>query len=287
MQPEFVRYYLLASKKYAESLSSGTTFLELSGARAKQLLLPVAPANEQSHIVAKLDELFSQIEKGEENLRRVQALVKQYRQSVLKAAVTGELTRDWRARQSTGGETGEQLLARILDARRAAWEAAEREKMKAKGKPPKDDKWKAKYKEPVAPDTTDLPDLPERWVWASLEQISWSSNYGTSSKCSYEGKHSPVLRIPNIRAGALQFDDLKYANTSLNLQKLDFLGVNDHLVIRTNGSRSLIGVGATILEAPSQSTYFASYLIRFLYHHRKNNGQLLTSLKRSTWELSS
>ena len=39
--------------------------------------------------------------------------------------------------------------------------------MKAKGKAPKDDKWKAKYMEPVAPDTSDLPELAEGWCWAT------------------------------------------------------------------------------------------------------------------------
>jgi len=55
----------------------------------------------------------------------------------------------------------EQLLQRILKERRTHWEQAELEKMQAAGKPPKDEKWKQKYKEPVAPDVSDLPALPE------------------------------------------------------------------------------------------------------------------------------
>jgi type I restriction enzyme S subunit len=43
--------------------------------------------------------------------------------------------------------------------------------MHAKGITPKDGKWKAKYVEPVAPDTTDLPTLPEGWCWASVDQV--------------------------------------------------------------------------------------------------------------------
>lgn len=45
-----------------------------------------------------------------------------------------------------------------------------RTKMKAQGKPPKDDSWKLKYKEPVAPDTSDLPELPDGWCWQSFGQ---------------------------------------------------------------------------------------------------------------------
>ncbi|WP_324293024.1 restriction endonuclease subunit S [Pseudodesulfovibrio indicus] len=130
------------------------------------------PTSEQSRIVSKIEELFSDLNKGEENLRRVQALIGRYRQSVLKAAVTGELTRDWREQQKGSIETGEQLLKRILKARRAAWEEAERAKMQAKGEKPKSDKWKERYKEPVGPDTSELPELPDGWVWATVEQLA-------------------------------------------------------------------------------------------------------------------
>ena len=58
----------------------------------------------------------------------------------------------------------------VLTERRARWEAKQLAKFKAQGKaPPKD--WQKKYPEPVQPDTTDLPALPEGWVWASVEQL--------------------------------------------------------------------------------------------------------------------
>jgi len=47
VSPEFLRHYLLASKDYAESLSSGTTFRELSATRMKELEIPLAPPAEQ------------------------------------------------------------------------------------------------------------------------------------------------------------------------------------------------------------------------------------------------
>ena len=80
----------------------------------------------------------------------MQKLVERYRQSVLKAAVTGELTRDWREKNKGKLESGEALLARILKARREAWEKAELDKMKAKGITPANDKWKQKYRGAVA-----------------------------------------------------------------------------------------------------------------------------------------
>ena len=61
-------------------------------------------------------------------------------------------------------EPADQLLTRILKERRTTWEAEQLAKMEAQGKAPKDDKWKAKYKEPAGPDTSELPELPEGWV---------------------------------------------------------------------------------------------------------------------------
>ena len=103
-------------------------------------------------------------------LERVRRNLTRYRASVLKAAVEGRLvpTEAKLARaEGRSYEPASVLLERILAERRRRWEEAELAKMKAKGKVPKDDKWKAKYVEPIAPDTSELPDLPEGWCWAT------------------------------------------------------------------------------------------------------------------------
>jgi type I restriction enzyme S subunit len=76
---------------------SGTTRLKLTQAAMVEIELRVPPAPEQQRIVSRIEELFSEIDEGERALERVGQLVRRYRQSVLKAAVTGELTREWRA----------------------------------------------------------------------------------------------------------------------------------------------------------------------------------------------
>ena len=115
--------------------------------------VPIAPLNEQRRIVEKIETLFARLDKGEEALRAVRTLLARYRQSVLKAAVTGQLTADWRAENAHRLEHGRDLLARILQTRRDTWQG------------------RGKYKEPAAPDTSDLPELPEGWVWASLDSL--------------------------------------------------------------------------------------------------------------------
>ena len=198
------------------------------------------------------------------SLKRARALLKKYRQAVLKAAVTGELTRDWRERHKGEiRETGADLLQRILKARRAAWEAAELKKLRAKGQRPKDDRWKQKYKEPAPLDTTGLPALPEGWVWASLDQLSWDSCYGTSSKCDYSFGGPPVLRIPNVRDGYLSLERLKNASADLQIEPQELLEQGDMLIIRTNGSLDLLGRASVLTQKMGMSAYFASYLIKF------------------------
>lgn len=262
----YLFYQLMGDRHRLVDQGQGGTQLNISQTILKSHEVPVAPSSEQKRIVSKLDELFSRINEGERALEQVSKLVERYRQSVLKAAVTGELTRHWREARKVAGqsiESGETLLTRILTARREAWEADELAKMKAKRITPKGDAWKKKYEDPMPPDTTGLPDLPEGWVWASLSQLSRSSSYGTSSKCSYEKTGIAVLRIPNIRSGRLDFSDIKYAAPDLDIADNSLLSYGDLLVVRTNGSASLIGVGCVVTDSTPMPCYFASYLIRF------------------------
>ncbi|MGH8726678.1 MAG: hypothetical protein ACREV9_00650 [Burkholderiales bacterium] len=91
-------------------------------------------------------------------LERVRGKLKLYRASVLKAAVEGALTAEWRA-QHPHTEPAPELFKRILGERRRGWEEEQLHKFKDKGQgPPKN--WKARYKEPVAPDTTNQSELP-------------------------------------------------------------------------------------------------------------------------------
>lgn len=249
--------------------------------------IPIAPEAEQTRIVEKLEELLSDLDAGVAELKAAQAKLAQYRQSLLKAAVAGALTADWRAARESvrpepvegrpssthastsaartdKGETGAALLARILTERRTRWETRQLAKYAEQGKtPPKG--WQAKYSEPVAPDTTDLPELPELpegWVWASLDALVAESSYGTSVKCSYESDETPVLRIPNVSGGKLDLRDMKRSIQALPLDEGDYLTIGDILVIRTNGSIGLVGRAAAVTEILPAPHYFASYLLR-------------------------
>lgn len=223
---------------------------------------PLPPLAEQARIVAAIEQQFTRLDNAVASLQSARARIKQYRASLLKSAVEGELTKDWRAAHP-GEETGEQLLMRILAERRTRWEEEHLAKTRERGITPKDDKWKQKYQEPQGPNVGELPALPEGWCWANLGQAIARSEYGTSVKCDYNAQGVPVLRIPNIAAGAIDLTDMKYAVKAIDIDKDSALQVGDLLVCRTNGSINLIGKAALIKTPLEPFHSFASYLLRF------------------------
>lgn len=94
--PEYIRYYLISAKDYAESRASGTTFMELSGARVAELSIPLAPIPEQKRIVAKVDGLTARTARARADLDRIPTLIARYKQRLLALAFSGELTAAWR-----------------------------------------------------------------------------------------------------------------------------------------------------------------------------------------------
>jgi len=84
--PEYVRYYLLSSVDYADSLASGTTFREISGKRVAEMAFPLAPLAEQRRIVTKLDVLTAGLARAREDASRGLALSKKMRYAVLEQA---------------------------------------------------------------------------------------------------------------------------------------------------------------------------------------------------------
>lgn len=90
----YVYYFLKASKQEAEKVASGTTFKEISLKSFSELSFPLPPLQTQQSIVSKIEELFSELDQGIEDLKTAQQQLKTYRQSVLKWAFEGKLTND-------------------------------------------------------------------------------------------------------------------------------------------------------------------------------------------------
>ena len=176
--PLYILYFLRSVAHELSEMGTGTTFKAISGSDLRSIEIPLAPPDQQKLIVAEIEKQFSRLDEAVAALKRIQANLKRYKASVLKAAVEGKLTEEWRSRRGTlqraptKDETGTDLLKRILIERKKKWEEDYIKKyVGTHGHAPKDDSWKKKYKEPVPPDTSNLPELPKGWVWATLPQL--------------------------------------------------------------------------------------------------------------------
>jgi type I restriction enzyme, S subunit len=180
--------------------------------------IKLPPETEQYRIVDALESYLTRLDAAEAALKRVQANLERYRASVLKAAIEGRLVpteAELARREGRDYEPAPALLDRILAERRRRWEEAELAKMRAKGKAPKDDRWKAKYKEPTAPDFSGFPEIPRGWVWALLPQLGELSR-GVSK---HRPRNDPRLlggSFPFIQTGTVRSADgliLSYEDT--------------------------------------------------------------------------
>ena len=225
---------------YASANSAGVNLPRISAKRLAEYRFRLAPVPEQHRIVAKIESLFAKLDEGVAALKRAEANLERYRASVLKSAVEGRLTEQWR-RENPPEETGPELLARILAERRKRWEAEQLAKFEAKGrKPPKN--WKTKYKEPVSPDTSTLPELPEGWCWATVDQVAAVTGGLTKNPARNRLPiRYPYLRVANVYADELRLDDVRTIGVSESELDRVILRPGDLLVVEGNGSADQIG----------------------------------------------
>ncbi len=93
IEPKYAYYTLQTIKLPEKGYSRHFKFLKSSR-------FPIAPLNEQQRIVAKLDNLFACTGRAREELARIPKLIERYKQAVLAAACSGQLTADWRKDQN-------------------------------------------------------------------------------------------------------------------------------------------------------------------------------------------
>ena len=262
IDPRYLEAYLQSSEAQAaiDVMKTGgnESGLNLTHGRFCELLIPVAPLEQQKRIVAEIEKQFSRLDDAVANLKRVKANLKRYKAAVLKAAVEGKLTEEWR-KQHPDIEPASKLLERILTERREKWEEAELAKMKAKGKAPEDDKWKKKYKEPDCPGIVDFI-IPQSWSVATVQQLAERVQYGSSSKTNEDESGIPVLRMGNIFEGELTLEKLKYLPPNHN-EFPELLIDDDDLLFNRTNSPELVGKTAVYKGKPTPCS-FASYLIR-------------------------
>lgn len=234
-QPDFRRVARQSMTGTAGQLRVPAKWLSWAG-------VPVPPRAEQSRIVEKLEELLSDLDTGVAELRAAQRKLAQYRQSLLKSAVEGTLTADWRAARGKPKETGAELLQRILKERRARWEQKQLAKFAAQGKePPKD--WKTKYQAPVTPDVADLHTPPATWTWASLDQVAADTLIGLDRGQEHQSASGSVgyIKMNNVSMdGEVDMDRIVRIDAN-NDEASRYEVIQKDLLFNTRNSKELVG----------------------------------------------
>ena len=229
------RYVLLFFRYFEAQLASkgtGTTFKAITQDVVKNLEIPIPPIPEQERIVARIEELFSQLDAGVETLKKTKAQLAVYRQAVLKEAFEGHLTSDWRKNHSSDLNI---VLSKI-------------EENKAKKHKSEDYHYEV---------SIPLSTLPDGWRWVFVGDISKGPEYGTSQKSLKTGK-VPVIRMGNLQNGEIVWDDLVFSNDESEIEKYR-LANGDVLFNRTNSPEL---VGKTALFRGEREAIYAGYLIK-------------------------
>jgi type I restriction enzyme S subunit len=196
-------FYRVQSQSFIDDMCSklqGVVYPAIRPADVLGHAFLVPRLEDQRKIVAAIEAHFSRIDAAEQGLKRVQAKLKHARASVLKAAVEGRLVLTEAALARAEGrryEPASALLARVLAERRARW--AERGE-------------RGKYKEPVAPETEGLPELPEGWVWATTDQVCAAIADGDHLPPPVTESGVPFLVIGDVRSGRLDFAKCRYVS---------------------------------------------------------------------------
>lgn len=216
------------------------------------MLIPLPPPAEQRRIVARIDALFAEIAEGEAALAAARDGLETFRRALLKAAVTGELTEDWR-KANPVSETGQDFVARV---------AADRAgKVGTKGRGPRS-------AAAGQLDISRLPKLPDGWTWAPLEElvIDGPTN-GYSPKKSTDGSGSLALKLTATTKGYLDLTERAVKSLSETIAPGSdlFLRSGDLLFQRGN-TIEYVGIAA-IYEGPLDTYVYPDLMIRVRTGH--------------------
>jgi type I restriction enzyme, S subunit len=224
---KFLFYYLSSDyfAKIKDELCSGSTQSALNDTNAKKIKVPLPPLKEQKLIVEKLDEIFSEIYNGIENLTVAKEQLKIYRQSLLNDAFNGKLTEDWRKKNSDKIITPDDIIKNLKEEHDKIyanqikeWEKAVNVWEKA-GKIEKKPLKPKKQKQPseiISQDLKLFPLIPSQWTWIKLGNIAYSIKDGPHYSPKYVNDGIPFISGGNIRPYGVDFKNVKYISKELH-----------------------------------------------------------------------
>jgi len=215
-QKDFFAYLLISLESSIIQIAKGMGVQNISSKDIEQLKIPIPPLETQQAIVNKIESLFNEIDEGIGRLKTAAQQIQQYRQSLLKNAFNGELTKEWRSKHADALPSENELLAQIQTTREqhhtqqlADWQTAvsQWEQNGKEGKKPSKPKaptQAVKFEENVT-------DLPRGWGVVKLENIA---DIGSGMSVSASRKlENPItvnyLRVGNVQRGYLDLKEIK------------------------------------------------------------------------------
>jgi type I restriction enzyme S subunit len=266
VDPKFVAFKLLldGSRHFANNAQQVVGMASISQPQLAAFPIPLPPLAEQKRIVAKIEELFSELEAGEESLRVARRQLGVYRQSLLKQAFEGHLTAKWRTQNPAKLESPAQLLARIQSARQARyeqqlkeWEKAVREweELGETGrKPPKPSKPEAQALTPI-PASEQLAERPSGWCWLAIEHVvaSGPTNGYSPTSVSFPTA-TKAITLTATTSGRFDGSHFKYIDQVIPPASELWLRDGDILIQRGN-TLEYVGVPALYRGKANQFIY--------------------------------
>ena len=208
-------YYFVSSERFRAAAEHNMTGAvgqrRVPAPYLSEQRIPIAPSAEQRRIVGKVEDLFSELDKGVEALTTAREQLKGYRQSALKHTFEGKLTEDWRKQRNSELVSSVDLRARLAMERQAYhqrlvrdWTGRVQKWEVAGSKGPKPSRVRVLQSiNPLSQDVLDeLPWLPEGWVWERLAWMTCGVDYGTAAKSAKVGA-VPVIRMGNLQNGRI------------------------------------------------------------------------------------
>lgn len=220
----FFKYLIDHLQLVKKDRSTAVPGLSRDDYNATEVLVP--EPEQQRLVVAEIEKQFSRLDEAVANLKRVKANLKRYKAAVLKAAVEGKLTEDWR-KQHPDVEPATKLLERILSERRAKWNG------------------RGQYKEIPVPDRTNLPPLPNTWTWSSVETICSDVVDCPHSTPKWEATGRVCLRTTEFRPGRLVLADVRFVSQSTYEKRIQRLKPRENDVVYSREG-GILGVACMV-----------------------------------------
>lgn len=262
--------YLFNFLRYARlelaGLGKGATQQNISQTVIKAFPFPLAPVNEQKRIVAKIEQLFSELDNGITALKTAREQLKIYRQAVLKHAFEGKLTAKWREKNADKLKSPEQLLAHIQQERESRYQHQLNDWKIAIKAWESDGKEGKKPGKPKAPEKVQFEgakfQIPSCWATTKLGLVTEVSGGLTKNqKRNTLSRKMKYLRVANVYADRLLLDDVQEIGVTEAEEVKVLLALNDLLVVEGNGSVEQIGRVA-LWDASIKNCGHQNHLIR-------------------------